>query len=249
MKILNRSVLILSILLLVYVILINLIYGNIAFSKILGLACILGILYGVLQIRMQDHLLHLLPVWLKYTLYGVVTMGLILFIIVEGVIIYGAVHKDEIQADKVIVLGAGLKGDQITSSLLYRLDTTLEYYEKFPETTIIVSGGQGEGETISEALAMSHYLIEHGIPQEKIILEDQSTSTYENFKFSLQYLNTNDKVMIISNDFHMSRAKLIASRLGIDAYGYSAPSHLPTIINFYIREFFAYLKDFILIRP
>lgn len=249
MKYFNRSILILSILLLLYVIVINVVYGNIAFSKILGFACILGILYGIFQIRQHDQLLAVLPIWLKYILYGLFTACLILFIIVESVIIYGAVHIDEVQADKVIVLGAGLKGDQITTSLLYRLDTAIEYYEKFPDTTLIVSGGQGVGETISEASAMYQYLIEHGIPKEKIIQEDQSTSTYENFKFSMQYIHTNDKVMIISNDFHMSRAKLIASRLGIDAYGYSAPSHLPTIINFYIREFFAYLKDFILIRP
>ncbi len=196
---------------------------------------------------MHDQLLSLFPIWLKYIIYGLFTLGFVLFIVVESIIIYDS-HRDELQADKVIVLGAGLKGNQITTSLLYRLDTTITYYQQYPNTTIIVSGGQGTGETISEASAMYQYLISRGIPQDKIIQEDKSTSTYENFKFSSAFINSNDKVMIITNNFHMSRAKLIAKRLGIEAYGYSAPSHRPTLINFYIREFFAYIKDYILIR-
>ena len=247
MKYFNRCLLILSVLLLIYVIYINLIYGSIAFSKTLGLMCLFIIGYSFIQIKMHDQLLSLFPIWLKYIIYGLFTLGFVLFIVVESIIIYDS-HRDELQADKVIVLGAGLKGNQITTSLLYRLDTTITYYQQYPNTTIIVSGGQGTGETISEASAMYQYLISRGIPQDKIIQEDKSTSTYENFKFSSAFINSNDKVMIITNNFHMSRAKLIAKRLGIEAYGYSAPSHRPTLINFYIREFFAYIKDYILIR-
>lgn len=248
MKTFNRIVLVLSIALLIYIIVINMIFGSIAFSKTLALFCIIGIIYGIIQLHYQDRWLMFFPKTIRYIIYISLTVILSLFILVEGIIIYDALHKDDIQCEKVIVLGAGLKGDTITSSLKYRLDTAMTYYQTYPQTTIIVSGGQGEGENTTEAFAMKNYLIAHGIPDEKIIEEDQSTSTYENFKFSLQYIEPQDKVMIITNSFHLSRSKLIAKRLNIQAYGYAAPSHLPTLINFYLREFFAYIKDFIFTR-
>lgn len=245
MKQFNRFILILSIITLLYTIFIN-IYGNIAFSKILGLIAIIGIIYASIQIKMNDQLFEIFPTWMKYTIYGLFYISLAVFILVEGVIIHGGVQRDHLQVDKVIVLGAGIKGETISSSLQYRLDACLDYYEQFKEATIIVSGGQGEGESITEALAMERYLVSHGIPKDKIIQEDQSTNTYENFEFSKKYIEENEKVMVISNNFHMSRAKLIASRLDLEVYGYSAKTHGPTMINFYIREFFAYMKDFVL---
>ena len=65
---------------------------------------------------------------------------------------------------------------------------------------------------------MKNYLVGKGIDESLIIEEGLSTNTYENFKFSKQYLQQTDKVLVITNDFHVARAKLIASRLGIQVY-------------------------------
>lgn len=248
LKFINRFILYISICLLGYVILLNLLYGSISFSKVIGLLSILGIIYGLMQLKNHDTLLHFLPTYLKIILYIIVTIGVLLFIVVEGNIVYYANHVDNFKVDKVIILGAGLKKDQISTSLKYRLDQALEYYQTYPNTTFIVSGGQGKDETISESTAMKNYLVGKGIDESLIIEEGLSTNTYENFKFSKQYLQQTDKVLVITNDFHVARAKLIASRLGIQVYTLPAKSHLPSLLNFYIREFFAYIKDFILIQ-
>lgn len=248
LKFINRIILIISLFLLVYVVCLNLIYGPISFSKFIGLMATLGIVYGAIQVKTHDLLLSIFPPFFRNLIYIIFLVGILLFMVIESKIIYYSFHKDIRPVDKVIVLGAGLKGDQITSSLQYRLDEALNYYKQYPNTSFIVSGGQGKDEYLSEALAMKNYLVNHGMKEELIILEDQSTSTYENFKFSKQFIDPNDKVMIITNGFHIYRSHLIASRLGIEAYTLPAKSHMPSLINFYIREFFAYIKDYILIK-
>ena len=80
----------------------------------------------------------------------------------------------------IIVLGAGLKGDTPSLALERRLEKAAEYMNKNGNAIAIVSGGQGKGETISEAQAMENYLLNHGIREDRIIKEDNSTSTYEN---------------------------------------------------------------------
>lgn len=79
--------------------------------------------------------------------------------------------------DVLIVLGCAVRKGQPTLTLRNRLDAALAYLEQSPHTTVIVSGGKGPDEALSEAQAMADYLIAHELPRERIILEDQSTST------------------------------------------------------------------------
>ena len=80
-----------------------------------------------------------------------------------------------------MVLGAGLRGNSISASLLYRLETALNFHEMYPDVKIVVSGGKGEGENMAEALAMRKFLVDNGVSPSLIIMEDKSTDTYENF--------------------------------------------------------------------
>lgn len=248
MKYIHRILLVGSSILIIYCITLFLSFGPLSFLGITFLLSLVGFFYGLAQYLKKDQLLNQAPHYLRILISGILTLSMLCFIFLEGFLIYQGQQTNDQPVDKVIVLGAGLNGDQISTSLRYRLEATIEYYQTSPDTIIIVSGGQGEGELITEAKAMKDYLLSNGIPEDKIIEEDQSTNTYENFRYSSQYLNPTDTVMIITNDFHMARAKLIASSLGIQAYGYPAQSHLMTLPLFYIREFFAYIKDFILIR-
>jgi uncharacterized SAM-binding protein YcdF (DUF218 family) len=124
--------------------------------------------------------------------------------------------------DAVIVLGAGLKGGYTVSlTLAERLDRAAEYYKQNPDVMIVVSGGQGEDEFVSEAFAMRQYLLSNGVKENNILLEDKSTSTRENFDFSKKVLDLHfgDKPYnsaYITNGFHCYRAGKYAKAAGLD---------------------------------
>lgn len=172
-----------------------------------------------------------------------IAMGL--FIFVEGIIISNSRKKPDSAADYVIVLGAQVRGTALSRALKSRLDTTYYYLLKNDDTKVIVSGGQGSGEDISEAEAMSQYLISKGIQKERIIKEDQSTNTYENIKFSKKYIEEEkDHIVIVTNGFHVFRAISIAKKQGLaSVQGLGAPNDDILIVHYYVREFFAIIKD------
>ncbi|ACL76788.1 YdcF family protein [Ruminiclostridium cellulolyticum] len=184
---------------------------------------------------------------------GLFLVWLVSFIIITAIIITSAIPDKEQQVDSVIVLGAGLKGETPTLVLKKRLDYTLEYYKLNPDVRIIVSGGQGKGETITEAEAMKRYLVKHNIHENIILKEERSTSTYENMQYSKNlYENTMGKplgkVMIITNDFHMFRAKILAKRAGLKPYGISSGTPWYLYPNVCLREYFALFKSLLLDR-
>lgn len=163
--------------------------------------------------------------------------------------IKGTSHNATFKEDYVVVLGSGLKGDKILLALQKRLDKCLEYIGLNPNATIIVSGGQGMGETIPEALAMQRYLISKGISEGQIIMENRSTDTYENFIFSKQIIDslwrnpyTEPSIVCITNDFHAYRASKIAQRQGFEVTCYSAALPLYLRPPTYLREILSLFK-------
>lgn len=155
----------------------------------------------------------------------------------------------------VIVLGAGVNGNQPSLSLKTRLDAAIAYLETTdPDVPVVLTGGQGYGEDITEAQCMYNYLTENGVDGGRLILEETATTTAENFAFSRDLLTemgvdpSTDTVAVVTNDFHIARAKLLAARNG---YGHAAgvPAELPWVhlqINYYLREAFAMVKSFLL---
>ena len=144
-----------------------------------------------------------------------------------------------------IVLGAKVNDTTPSLSLQYRLDAAIEYLSLYPNTVLILSGGQGPDEAISEAKAMFQYLSDRGIAESQMICEDQSTSTYENFLFTKSLLKDGlQSVTIISNDYHVARAQRIAQRLGLqtDVFPSQTPNHVK--LKFVNRERLALLKFF-----
>ncbi|MGJ5712957.1 YdcF family protein [Staphylococcus auricularis] len=97
----------------------------------------------------------------------------------------GFLHqRNAFDFDLLLILGAGIFSERVTPLLARRLDIAVALYDKTPELQLLVSGGQGPDEPISEARAMQHYLIEHGFPSSQITREPNSVSTHENLKFS-----------------------------------------------------------------
>ncbi len=183
----------------------------------------------------------------------VVLTGLLSFLVIEGLIIHSALDVEDSKRDYIIILGAALVGDRPTLDLRVRLDKSIAYAKKYPDVKMILSGGQGEEELISEAEAMKRYLLSKGISGTNIYKEERSRNTFENIKYSKQVidaLNADNKpaVVIVSNDFHIFRAKMLARRIGLDAHGLPAETPIYIIPNHYVREYFAVIKSWIFDR-
>ncbi|MGL4762426.1 MAG: YdcF family protein [Sarcina sp.] len=191
--------------------------------------------------------------WRKGTLF-LFSLVAAFFVVVNGTMFIMAVNKDIDKTNVVMVLGAGLDGDKVSPTLKTRLDGAIEYVNKTDGYDfIIVSGGQGHDELISEAEAMRRYLVDGGIPNEQIVLEDKSTSTFENFKFSKniiesktgEYIEDLD-IKVFTNGFHCMRSYFLGKRLGygeLSTYGTSTPPSLTPY--YYFREVFAFAKSIV----
>ena len=144
----------------------------------------------------------------------------------------------------IIVLGAHVQGTRLTLALLERTRRALQYLEENPETKAVLSGGQGEGEDISEAQAMCNYLVEHGIDRERLILEGRSTSTTENLKFSLEIIGLDHSVGVVTNNFHVFRGAAIGKKCGCKEI-YPIPSRYRSwrLLIYIPREILAIIKD------
>ena len=182
------------------------------------------------------------------TLNKILTYAIILFAlalaVTEAVIVSEAKRAGESDPDVeyVIVLGAGVNGTQPSLSLRVRLDAALEYAEAHPDAKLIVSGGQGPGEEVSEARCMADWLIRRGVAEDRIILEDKAESTVENLQFSRTILEELDPdfngVCLITAGYHIMRAKLMALDNGFTTV-WAKPSSTgyPVLeLNYYLRE-------------
>ena len=156
--------------------------------------------------------------WIRYVtgVLGVLLVVGFIVILAIGTRVVGAmVQEPETGLDCVIVLGAQVRGAASSRALRRRLDCAVEYAQKNPETVFVLSGGQGPDERISEAECMYYYMVEHGVSKERLLLEDQSTSTKENLEFSDRLYSLKEKrVGILSNNFHIYRALALAGQEG-----------------------------------
>ena len=144
--------------------------GTMFFMVWFAIAVVL-VLFGVsLHLRMWKRV----PIWFKGGLTGIVALGLVAFLVVEGCVISHMNDQGEDKLDYIIVLGAQVYENGPSPVLKYRLDTAVDYLKENPDTVCIVSGGQGKNEPFSEAKGMADYLMEQGIDENRIIREDQS---------------------------------------------------------------------------
>ncbi len=184
---------------------------------------------------------------------SLIVLFLITFVVIEGLIILNGNIKDTNDVDYMIILGARLYGEVPSPALYERLKVAGEYLYNDTSLKVIASGGQGPDEYISEAEAMKRYLINNGIDENRVIIEDKSTSTFENISNSLNIIKEiddleNPRVLLVTNKFHIFRSKLLANRLGAKAYGLPAEVPATIVVPQYIREYFAVIKSFIFDR-
>ena len=146
--------------------------------------------------------------------------------------------------DYVIIHGAGLiNGEKVSRLLQERLDKAILVYSKDPSPTkLIPSGGKGSDENISEAEAMKRYLLEQGIPESDILMEDRSTTTLENLKFSKDIIDSREGrkyTALVTSNYHVYRALRYCRRVGLKCKGIGSRIALYYWPSALIREFIA----------
>lgn len=185
-----------------------------------------------------------LPKSLSIGLYFFTIAICFVFVVTEFIIIKNGTMKPETDADYVIVLGAQVNGTKVSTNLKYRLDAALDYVNNNPYCKVIVSGAQGSGEDITEAEAMRRYLEKMGVDASRIIKEEKSVNTEQNLRYSMEIISDKTaKTVIVSNKFHIYRAKKIALKQGYEnVSGIGSRTVIFTIPNSYLREGFAVIK-------
>ena len=167
--------------------------------------------------------------------------GIVVYIGCMGLILSYSHTNIDYSEDTVIVLGCGVKNGRPSVTLQARLDAAVDYYHKNSDIYIVVTGGLARQKDTTEALVMKNYLLEKGIPEDIIIMEDKSQSTLENYKFSKEILIENnikhDSIVFITNSFHIYRAKTYAKYCGFkNAHALSTKTDLFVFVPALIRE-------------
>ena len=222
-------------------------------SLALGIAVLVGeiltaynvVLYAkVFGLEAQDVYLHS-PVFLVTTLIAVtVIYGSVSFVIFMIYSVFLMIIPRSKDFDYVIIHGAGLiNGEKVSKLLQERLDKAIFVYRKDPSPTkLIPSGGKGSDENISEAEAMKRYLLEQGIPESDIIMEDKSATTLENLKFSKEIIDSREGrkyTALVTSNYHVYRALRYCRRVGLKCKGIGSHVAFYYWPSALIREFIA----------
>lgn len=208
-------------------------------------------LYGVFRTKIDKVVRN---IWDKKA--GKICLSIVLVLVTAVlalvvVITYNMVHAAHVkprQNATVVVLGCAVRGGGPSLMLRERLIAALDYLEENPEAVCVVSGGQGADESMSEAQCMYEYLTEHGIAAGRIYMEDKSTSTRENIKFSSEIIRQNglpDGMNIVTNEFHEYRAKRIADKQGIETGSIAGSTAWWLLPTYYVREMAGILYEWI----
>ena len=186
------------------------------------------------------HMHHGFLLVLKWFTAGCYALAALIFLVCGTLMLRAQRNPDAAKADAVIVLGAAVHGDKVTWVLENRLNTAMDYLQSHPDAICVVSGGQGPGESVTEASAMKKYLVEHGMDAARIHLEEDAVNTLGNFAFSMEIikdlLGDDARVAFVTTNFHVYRAQQVARAMGYDIAGIPAPDVWYLTLNNFLRE-------------
>ncbi len=222
-------------------------------GMLIGILLFGGIILCTLLYRQIGRLIRWLwkRVWGKISLIAVGALAGVCLFAVTFFSVNMATHmyKPLDHVDVVIVLGCRVRGETPSSLLASRCYNAAQVLKEHPEAVCIVAGGQGEGEFITEAEAMRRLMVEYGIDDKRVYMEDKSTSTAENFAFSLEIMEReglSGNVAVVTSDYHQYRASLYAKRAGLGETGhYSGSTSIYYFMNSWLREWAALAATFV----
>ena len=222
-------------------------YGGIVNAGVIGLLLLAAVLGGLCLF--WEHLARwrrsraVLAVLLAAAIGGGAALS--------GVMVWAGYHDTPKEGEDytLVVLGCLIKGDQPSIMLTRRLQAALSYLLAHPETPVVVAGGQGPDELYPEAEVMKNYLAAHGVDPARIYTEPSSTDTKENLAFSAAIIRQEglpSQVAVVSDGFHLFRARLYANRAGLPAVSLPCDTPWGLIPAYWMREFFAVARAIVL---
>lgn len=218
----------------------NFVHGH----SFLGLVCfaIAGVIVCYFLIRLLGHYHFMAAKAARTVLTSLLCLGIVLFAATEALIIRASVGHPDTDCQYMVVLGAKVNGTSPSLSLNDRITAAYDYLTAHPNTTAILSGGQGADEGISEAQCMFERLTARGIDPQRLWIEDQASSTWENLNFSLDLIEEKTgtrptSIGLVSSEYHLFRASLFAKDCGVEAIGIPARTSWVSLrLNYFMRE-------------
>lgn len=226
------------------------IYSGIGTSSIwIWLCFAAGLGFTAASLKLYEREPERIALWVPVSLVTLCASGMVILLVLQILMFARIPVVAESGLDYLIVLGAQVKDGAPSSTLRLRLDKAAEYAGQNPETTLILSGGMGDEKHEAEAQVMRRYLLEKGVPEERMLLEERSSSTLENLVFS-QYLLDGQirrnpaRIGVLTSNFHLYRAKMIARKHDMDNIcGIASESDRVLFFHFCLRDALAILKD------
>ena len=172
-------------------------------------------------------------------------------VLIETICIIGAAGKKPEGNETLVVLGSKVSAYGPSLMTAQRLKAAIGFMNEHPDTKCVLSGGQGPDEPFSEAKGMFDYMVNRGISEDRLYLEDRSTNTRENLRFSKELIEKeglNENIAIVSNEFHLYRAGQIAKKLGLNYKTIPGRSLIYLFPTYYIRELYAILAQWTIYR-
>jgi uncharacterized SAM-binding protein YcdF (DUF218 family) len=169
---------------------------------------------------------------------GLLCLFAVLALFISGCMVRAANHGP-VSENTVVVLGCKVKNGEPSLMLRRRLDAACRYLTDHPDVPVIVCGGQGEDESISEAQCMYDYLVANGIAAERIYQDSTSVSTRENLQNAKEISEENgwgSEITIVTDGYHQFRASMIAKSLSLEAYAVSAYTSWYLLPTYWVRE-------------
>ena len=190
----------------------------------------------------------------KKVLCVLLAVALLGFGALEAVIAVNSRTEIQGEPEIMVIFGCQVKPWGPSVLLQDRLDTALNYLEDHPDMTVLVTGGKGDDEHVSEARCMYDYLIEHGVDGEQIIMEDMSRNTSQNIQHTKAMLDAmgydilEEDYLLVSNGFHLARIKMLWGDYGMVSTLAAPSTHLPSRVKMFFREPLALVKSFVFDR-
>lgn len=176
-----------------------------------------------------------------FTAGGIACIALIGAVVISCFMVKAMNDKPKNSQTTIVVLGCQINGETPSRMLKRRLDAAYDYLSENSDVKVIVSGGQGSDEVTSEADVMRKYLLKRGIEDSRIFMEDKSTSTEENLRFSKEIIDKEGlcgEITIVTDGFHQLRADILAKKQGIEARNISASTEKWLLPTYWIREIY-----------
>jgi len=246
----NTLSIILGITIILYFIAVSFIWGRIdAFNMLM---IFFGVLWIIVTKKIEKvrivfgKLPKIIRIFLKIFLFAIILS----FLFIQGAILFNMRSNATESADYVIILGCQVNGTIPSVPLVRRVNTAINYLNRNQFTNVIVSGGQGPGEDISEAEAMRRLLIRSGINEKRIFIENRSRNTKQNLEFSNNLYNLlNKNVIIVSSDYHMFRVILTARKLNYKNIEImSGKTQLSVLPAYLLREYVSIMYNLVIGR-